>query len=96
MFYSRAQKVVNVVSNTATEATDSIYLISGAFKHINSSLIQVGSTPRDATEFLKSTVRELDSRGADLQTQASHITHLINKGLHIVYVRTHSFGFIAT
>ncbi|XP_051133286.1 uncharacterized protein LOC127252942 [Andrographis paniculata] len=84
MFYVRAEKIVGVVSDTANEATDSISLISGAFKHINSSLLQVGSSNK-ATEFLYSTTRELDGRSAELQQQASHITYLIRKGLHTVY-----------
>lgn len=84
MFHSTVEDVVDVVEGTATEAVEKIYTITGAYKHINPTLLEIGDISK-ANEFLNSTAHELDSRAVDVRATASNIREMIDEGLQIMY-----------
>ncbi|KAK4784193.1 hypothetical protein SAY86_018561 [Trapa natans] len=95
-FHSRAKTVVDIIMETANEATETIRNTTGAMKEIRATLeiskgITVGSIADlsdGATGFLGSTSQRLDSEADEIQRQASKNRRLINKGLKIVYIIT--------
>ncbi|KAF5464712.1 hypothetical protein F2P56_014766, partial [Juglans regia] len=96
-FHSRAKTVVNIIMNTANEASETIYNTTGAMKDITNNLgAAEGSS--DASDFLTSTSEKLNVEAAEIQRQAKKNRHLIDKGLRIVYIITTvtiSFNLVA-
>ncbi|XP_059429380.1 uncharacterized protein LOC132163196 isoform X2 [Corylus avellana] len=88
-FHSQAKTVVNIIINTANEASETIYNTTGAMKDITNNLEAAGGS-RDASgeAFLTSTSEKLDVQAAEIQRQAKKNRHLIDKGLRIVYLLT--------
>ncbi|EYU36718.1 hypothetical protein MIMGU_mgv1a004324mg [Erythranthe guttata] len=86
-FHTRAKTVIDIIIDTADEASDTIYKTTGAMKEMSISLRDAdGST--EATRFLTSTSLTLDSQAADIAKQASKNRRLIDKGFKIVYIIT--------
>ncbi|KAG6730665.1 hypothetical protein I3843_01G087100 [Carya illinoinensis] len=96
-FHSRAKTVVNIIMNTANEASETIYNTTGAMKDITNNLgAAEGSS--DASGFLTSTSEKLNVKAAEIQREAKKNRHLIDKGLRIVYIITTvtiSFNLVA-
>ncbi|KAL0290910.1 UNVERIFIED_CONTAM: hypothetical protein Sangu_2555300 [Sesamum angustifolium] len=86
-FHSRAKTVIDIILDTADEASNTIYNTTGAMKEMSSTLGEVQGSSR-ATGFLISTSRTLDAQAADIARQASKNRRLIDKGLKIVYIVT--------
>ncbi|CAL5417060.1 unnamed protein product [Camellia sinensis] len=86
-FHSRAKKVVDIVINTANDASQTIYNTTGAMKDISTNL-EVSNGSSSYTGLLTSTSQKLDSEAAVIQRQAEKNRHAINKGLKIVYILT--------
>ncbi|CAL5414119.1 unnamed protein product [Camellia sinensis] len=86
-FHSRAKKVVDIVINTANDASQTIYNTTGAMKDISTNL-EVSNGSSSYTGLLTSTSQKLDSEAAVIQRQAKKNRHAINKGLKIVYILT--------
>ncbi|GLT69783.1 hypothetical protein SLA2020_419080 [Shorea laevis] len=86
-FHSQAKTVVNIIINTANEASETIYNTTGAMKDITNNLEAAGGSG-DASGFLISTSEKLNVEAADIQRQAKKNRHLIDKGLRIVYITT--------
>ena len=82
-FHSKAKSVVDIIIDTANEASQTIYNTTGAMKDIRDNLGASGSDAETAS-FLTSTSRELDSEAADIHRQAKNNRHKIDKGLKIV------------
>lgn len=82
-FHSQAKTVVNIIINTANEASETIYNTTGAMKDITNNLEAAGGSG-DASGFLISTSEKLNVEAADIQRQAKKNRHLIDKGLRIV------------
>ncbi|XP_011073937.1 uncharacterized protein LOC105158774 [Sesamum indicum] len=86
-FHSRAKTVIDIIIDTADEASNTIYNTTGAMKEMSSTLGEVNGSS-GATSFLISTSRSLDAQAADIARQASKNRRLIDKGLKIVYIVT--------
>ncbi|XP_038711812.1 uncharacterized protein LOC120006008 [Tripterygium wilfordii] len=88
-FHSQARVVVNIVMETADEASETLYNTTGAIKYIARNL---GTTSAyvtcQASGFLTSTSERLDVEAAGIQREAKKNRHLIDKSLKIVYVVT--------
>ncbi|KAF3455748.1 hypothetical protein FNV43_RR00390 [Rhamnella rubrinervis] len=87
-FHSHAKTVVNIIIDTANEASESIYNTTGAMKEIRDNLGDFGAINNEAADFLTSTSRKLDVEAADIQKQARKNRRLIDKSLKIVYIIT--------
>ncbi|XP_052206569.1 uncharacterized protein LOC127810964 isoform X2 [Diospyros lotus] len=86
-FHSRAKTVVDIIIDTANEASETIYNTTGAMKDIGSNL-EVSNADTKAVGFLNSTSHKLNSEAADIQRQAKKNRHSIDYDLKIVYVIT--------
>lgn len=88
-FHSRAKTVIDIIIDTAENASETIYRTTGALKEISINLEDVDGDP-EATSFLVSTSESLNSQAAEIAEQASKNRRLIDKGLKIVYVLSFS------
>ncbi|PON63560.1 Transmembrane protein [Parasponia andersonii] len=86
-FHSQAKTVVDIVIDTANEASETIYNTTGAMKVIRDNL-EASGTSIEAEVFLTSTSQELDVEAADIHRQAKKNRHKIDKGLKIVFIVT--------
>ncbi|KAL0366640.1 UNVERIFIED_CONTAM: hypothetical protein Sradi_3554100 [Sesamum radiatum] len=86
-FHSRAKTVIDIIIDTADEASNTIYNTTGAMKEMSSTLGEVNGSA-GATGFLISTSQSLNAQAADIARQASKNRRLIDKGLKIVYIVT--------
>lgn len=75
--------MVDILIDTADNASDTIYNTTEAMKDMSNSLAAVNESG-DATEFLTSTSKKLDTQADDIHRQAKKNRRLINKGLKIV------------
>ncbi|GFY92760.1 hypothetical protein Acr_08g0011560 [Actinidia rufa] len=87
-FHSKAKTVVNIVIDTANEASETIYNTTGAMKDMSVNMEVSNNGSSQASGFLTSTSQKLDSQAADIQRQAKKNRHAIDKGLRIVYIVT--------
>lgn len=85
-FHSRAKTVVNIIIDTADDASEKIYNTTGAIRGIKDTLLVSGS--KYTSTSLMTTSEKLDSEAANIQRQARKNRRLINKGLEIVYIVT--------
>lgn len=90
-FHSRAKTVIDIIIDTADEASDTIYNTTGAMREMSITIGDVNGDP-EATRFLTSTSQRLDAQAADIDRQASKNRRLIEKGLKIVYVLSNSLS----
>ncbi|XP_010242727.1 PREDICTED: uncharacterized protein LOC104587007 [Nelumbo nucifera] len=86
-FHSRAKTVMNIIMDTADDASKTIYNTTGAMKDIRDNL-ETSEEGGEASGFLNSTSQRLDYEAADIERQARKNRHLIDRGLNIVYVTT--------
>ncbi|XP_062107899.1 uncharacterized protein LOC133818829 isoform X2 [Humulus lupulus] len=86
-FHSEAKTVVDIVINTANEASETIYNTTEAMKVVRDNLGASGIN-NEVEVFLTSTSRELDLEAADIYRQAKKNRHKIDKGLKIVFIVT--------
>ncbi|KAI5652867.1 hypothetical protein M9H77_30054 [Catharanthus roseus] len=86
-FHSRAKKVVDILIDTADDASDTIYRTTGAMKDMSISLATTNESG-EVTRFLTSTSRSLNSQAANIRRQARKNRKAIDKGLKIVYIIT--------
>ncbi|OMP08337.1 hypothetical protein COLO4_06571 [Corchorus olitorius] len=86
-FHSEAKSVVNIIINTANEASETIYNTTGAMKEMRNNLGETNGTG-EASTFLSSTSQKLDVEAAVIERQARKNRRLIDKGLKIVFVIT--------
>lgn len=74
---------MNIIINTANEASETIHNTTEAMNNIANNL-ETSSENSEASSFLTSTSKKLDVEAADIQMQAKKNRHLIDKGLRIV------------
>ncbi|KAL3835081.1 hypothetical protein ACJIZ3_009817 [Penstemon smallii] len=86
-FHSRAKTMIDIIIDTADEASYTIYNTTGAMKDMNANLREVGGN-YESTQFLTTTSQRLDIQAADIQRQASKNRRAIDNGLRIVYIVT--------
>uniref|UniRef100_A0A2N9J1I8 Transmembrane protein n=1 Tax=Fagus sylvatica TaxID=28930 RepID=A0A2N9J1I8_FAGSY len=86
-FHSKAKTVVNIIINTANQASKTIYNTTGAMNGIATNL-ETSNGNSDTSSFLTSTSEKLDVQAANIQRQAEKNRRLINNGLRIVYIIT--------
>ncbi|KAK4538969.1 hypothetical protein RGQ29_032094 [Quercus rubra] len=86
-FRSQAKTVVNIIINTANEASETIHNTTEAMNNIANNL-ETSSENSDTSSFLTSTSKKLDDEAADIKMQAKKNRRLIDKGLQIVYILT--------
>ncbi|XP_057958038.1 uncharacterized protein LOC131150953 [Malania oleifera] len=86
-FHSRAKTVLNIIMDTANEASETIYSTTGAMKDIRDNL-EASNIGVEASTFLTSTSHDLDSEAADIERQARKNRRLIDRGLKIAYIIT--------
>ncbi|KAF7132679.1 hypothetical protein RHSIM_Rhsim09G0017900 [Rhododendron simsii] len=84
-FHSRAKTVVNIIIDTANDATETIYNTTGAMRGMSINL-EVSNANSQASGFLTTTSQKLDAQAADIQRQAKTNRQSIDKGLKIVYI----------
>lgn len=84
-FHSRADKIIDIIIDTADGASETIYNTTGAMKMTQTNL-QGTNVDASTTRFLESTSRQLDSTADDIQRQARKNRHRIDLGLRILYV----------
>lgn len=84
-FHSRADTIIDIIIDTADEASETIYSTTGAMKMTRTNL-QGTNVDASTTRFLESTSRRLDSTADDIQRQARKNRHKIDLGLRILYV----------
>ncbi|CAA0842409.1 Unknown protein [Striga hermonthica] len=90
-FHSRAKTVIDIIIDTADEASDTIRNTTQAMKDMNTTLGNANGTESSdsrATRFLTRTSRALDDQAANISRHASKNRRLINRGLNIVYIIT--------
>ncbi|XP_059632936.1 uncharacterized protein LOC132275453 [Cornus florida] len=87
-FHSRAKTVVDIIIDTANEATKTIYNTTGAMKDISTNLQGTNSSDPEASTFLNTTSQQLDSTAADIHRQARKNRRLIDTLLKIMYIVT--------
>lgn len=75
--------MVNIIIDTANDATETIYNTTGAMRGMSINL-EVSNTNSQASSFLTTTSQKLDSQAADIQRQAKKNRQSIDKGLKIV------------
>lgn len=75
--------MVNIVIDTANDATETIYNTTGAMRDMSINL-EVSNENSQASGFLITTSQKLDSQAADIQREAKKNRQLIDKGLKIV------------
>ncbi|KAL2469436.1 hypothetical protein Adt_37572 [Abeliophyllum distichum] len=86
-FHSRAKTVIDIIIDTADDASDTIHKTTGAMKNMSTNLGEAnGST--ETTNFLTSTSQRLDTQAADIEREARKNRRAIDKGLKIVYIVT--------
>lgn len=92
--------MVDIIIDTANNASDTIYNTTGAMKEISSNLgVSNGggvATNNQASTFLISTSQRLDSQAADLQREARKNRRAIDLGLKILYVLSLSLNIYIT
>ncbi|KAJ0034727.1 hypothetical protein Pint_25887 [Pistacia integerrima] len=86
-FNSRASKIVDIIINTANEASETLYNTTEAMKEMENNL-ESSNGPSDTSVFLSSTSQKLEDEAAVIERQARKNRRLIDKGLKIVYVVT--------
>ncbi|KAI3703353.1 hypothetical protein L1987_73357 [Smallanthus sonchifolius] len=84
-FHSRADKIIDIIIDTADDASKTIYNTTGAMKVTRINL-QGTNVDASTTRFLDSTSRRLDSTADDIQRQARTNRHKIDLGLRILYI----------
>ncbi|KAK6914522.1 hypothetical protein RJ641_021843 [Dillenia turbinata] len=87
-FYSRANTVVEIIIDTANDASKTIYSTTDAMQDITNILEASASGGGNASEFLNSTTDELDSQAADIEDQSRINKRRINLGLRTFYAVT--------
>lgn len=88
-FRSRAKTVVDIIIDTADDASETIYNTTGAMKDIRDNLDSSNvSSASQASSFLTSTSETLDNQADDIARQARKNRRLIEKGLKIVHIIT--------
>ncbi|CAK9185957.1 unnamed protein product [Ilex paraguariensis] len=98
-FHSKAKTVLNIIIDTANEASDTIYNATGAMKNITTNLettngsvgafgLPTSTGFLTSTSFLASTSERLDSKATDIRRQAKKNRQAIDKGLSILYILT--------
>lgn len=91
-FHSRAETVIDVIIDTADEASDTIYTATAAMRDMTIRLREVDHDPQE-TRFLTTTSLRLDSQADEIARQASKNRRLIDKILNIVYVFSNSLVY---
>ncbi|XP_073025395.1 uncharacterized protein [Primulina eburnea] len=86
-FHSRAKTIIDIIIDTADDASHTIYTTTGAMKEMALNLGKVNGS-RQATNFLTSTSRRLDAQAADIERQASKHRRDIDEGIKIAYIVT--------
>ncbi|KAL1805311.1 hypothetical protein ACET3Z_028379 [Daucus carota] len=89
-FHSRAKTVVDIIIDTAEEASTTIFNTTDAMRLMRSNLDSAYGGTAEAASFLNSTSVRLDSTASDIEREAKKNRHLIDLGLKIVYIVTMS------
>ncbi|KAK9059139.1 hypothetical protein SSX86_021758 [Deinandra increscens subsp. villosa] len=84
-FHSRADKIIDIIIDTADDASKTIYNTTGAMNMTRTNL-QGTNVDATTTRFLGSTARRLDSTADDIQRHARKNRRKIDLGLRILYI----------
>ncbi|XVF37646.1 hypothetical protein REPUB_Repub20aG0027500 [Reevesia pubescens] len=86
-FHSEAKTVVDIIIQTANEASETIYNTTDVMKEMTENLGQANGT-LETSSFLTSTSQRLDVEAANIARQARKNRRLIDRVLDIVFVVT--------
>ncbi|XP_050884122.1 uncharacterized protein LOC127087287 isoform X2 [Lathyrus oleraceus] len=86
-FHSEAKISVDIIIETANEASETIHNTTEALKGMENSLMEA-NVNIEASSNLDSTAEKLDDASENIEMQARKNRRLINKGLKIVFVTT--------
>ncbi|KAJ8563371.1 hypothetical protein K7X08_031823 [Anisodus acutangulus] len=84
---SRADTIVDIIIDTADEASETIHTTTGALREMSTDL-QHTDIGDEAANFLIPTSNSLERQAADIRREASKNRRLIEKGLEILYIVT--------
>lgn len=82
-FHSEAKISVDIIIETANEASETIHNTTEALKGMENSLMEA-NVNIEASSNLDSTAKKLDDASENIEMQARKNRRLINKGLKIV------------
>ncbi|XP_077229715.1 uncharacterized protein LOC143862528 isoform X2 [Tasmannia lanceolata] len=85
-FYSKGTRVKDIVIDTAEDAAQTIYNVTGAIR-----ALQDNAVVSDAAGRLNSTSRQLDSEADNILRQARKHKRWVNLGLNILFATTTAF-----
>nr|KYP58424.1 hypothetical protein KK1_013831 [Cajanus cajan] len=86
-FHSEAKTSVNIIIQTANEASETIHNTTGALKGMESNFMEA-NVSSEGSVILDSTTERLDDASANIEKQARKNRRLIDKGLKLVFVIT--------
>ncbi|KAL8104392.1 uncharacterized protein LOC141678931 [Apium graveolens] len=89
-FHSRAKTVVDIIIDTAEEASTTIFNTTDAMRIMSQNLDSAYGGTAEAASFLNYTSVRLDSTASDIEREARKNRHFIDLGLKIVYIVTMS------
>ncbi|KAK1430486.1 hypothetical protein QVD17_13256 [Tagetes erecta] len=84
-FHSRTDKIIDIIIDTADDASKIIYNTTEAMKMTQTNLRGINAAAT-TTRFLESTSRRLNFTADDIQRQARKNRHRIDLGLRILYI----------
>nr|XP_043629382.1 uncharacterized protein LOC122600694 [Erigeron canadensis] len=84
-FHSRADKIIDIIIDTADGAAETLHNTTRAMKMTQTNL-QGTNVEASTTRFLESTSRQLNFTANDIQRQARKNRHKIDLGLRILYI----------
>ncbi|KAI3700336.1 hypothetical protein L2E82_44962 [Cichorium intybus] len=84
-FHSRADTIIDIIIDTADDASETIYNTTGAMMETRTNL-QGTNVEASTIRFLDSTSRQLNSTANDIQHQARKNRRKIDLGLRILYI----------
>ncbi|KAL2332232.1 hypothetical protein Fmac_019813 [Flemingia macrophylla] len=86
-FHSEAKASVNIIIQTANEASETIHNTTGALKDMESNFMEANVSSETSVN-LDSTTERLDDASANIEEKARKNRRLIDKGLRLVFVIT--------
>ncbi|KAI4310756.1 hypothetical protein MLD38_035707 [Melastoma candidum] len=86
-FHARASTIVEIIMDTANDASKTIQNTTGAMEDIKDTL-ESSSGSTETTLFLTTMSQKLDDEAGKIEMQARRNRRLIDKGLKIVYIIT--------
>ncbi|GAB4859199.1 hypothetical protein Ancab_010659 [Ancistrocladus abbreviatus] len=86
--HSRAKTIMDIIIDTADEASTTIHNVTAALQVMSESIEASSYASTDTTTFINATSKTLNDQAVDIERQAKRHRHQIQTGLDIVYIVT--------